>query len=193
MATKICFIIRREVAAKFELFHLAGHLAASGMNVLLIDADPQGSLSQGFFGSAVVENLAASETLAAIFDDDGFPSLKSLPTPTVFETDQRHSCQRKSCSAQRAATGTIGDETIRTVEFARRRGRLRHRPDRLSAELYQCSWMLMLASSLIVVIPVSARGFATQGLRRHPSSHRTCSFASTHHCSCSDIFIPCRG
>lgn len=50
-------------------FHLAGAFSQAGYNVLLVDADPQGSLSQGFFGSALVEGLTAEETLAALFDE----------------------------------------------------------------------------------------------------------------------------
>ena len=50
-------------------FHLGGAFAARGMRTLLLDADPQGSLSQSFFSSRVVEELAAGESLAALFDD----------------------------------------------------------------------------------------------------------------------------
>ena len=60
-------------------FHLSGALAASGARVLLVDADPQGSLSQGFFGSAAIEGLSSCETLAALFDPDSLtPAAESL-------------------------------------------------------------------------------------------------------------------
>ena len=49
-------------------FHLGGCLAQLGLRTLLIDADPQGSLSQAFFGAQSVEGLSASETLAATFN-----------------------------------------------------------------------------------------------------------------------------
>lgn len=39
-----------------------------GLRVLLIDADPQGSLSQGFFGSELVETLETDETWLVAFD-----------------------------------------------------------------------------------------------------------------------------
>ena len=50
-------------------FHLAGAMAATGHRLLLVDADPQGSISQAFFGSDAVERLSPWETLAGLFDD----------------------------------------------------------------------------------------------------------------------------
>ena len=69
----ICFInqkggVRKKVRV---VFHLAGYFSPIwACAFLVIDADPQGSLSQGFFGSATVENLPASDTLAVVFADD---------------------------------------------------------------------------------------------------------------------------
>ena len=51
----ICLINQKGGCGKSSTcFHLAGHLALSGQRVLLVDADPQGSLSQGFFGSSLI-------------------------------------------------------------------------------------------------------------------------------------------
>jgi chromosome partitioning protein len=53
MATTLCFINQKGGCGKSSTcFHLAGCLAELGFEVLLVDADPQGSLSQAFFGSA---------------------------------------------------------------------------------------------------------------------------------------------
>ena len=85
MATTICLINQKGGCGKSSTcFHLSGAFAALGFRVLLIDADPQGSLSQGFFGSAHVEQLAMQETIAAIFDEDSFFLDRSslvVPTP----------------------------------------------------------------------------------------------------------------
>ena len=62
-------------------FHLAGALALQDHRVLLVDADPQGSLSQAFLGSSTVENLPAASTLAALFDDDS-----ATPRDLVIDT-----------------------------------------------------------------------------------------------------------
>ena len=67
-------------------FHLAGVLSDLGLKTLLVDADPQGSLSQGFFGSAFVEALPANETLAPVFDDlVALPPEKDLIRKTEFK------------------------------------------------------------------------------------------------------------
>ena len=42
-------------------FHLGGFLSSLGLKTLLVDADPQGSLSQAFFGAVAVENLPARQ------------------------------------------------------------------------------------------------------------------------------------
>ena len=82
----ICFINQKGGCGKSSsCFHLAGYFADLGMRVLVIDADPQGSLSQGFFGSATIENLPASDTLAAVFADDEIASCDSLAAPTRFD------------------------------------------------------------------------------------------------------------
>ena len=70
MATTICMINQKGGCGKSSTcFHLAGAFAASRLRVLLVDNDPQGSLSQGFFGSCIVEDLTAEKTMAAAFSD----------------------------------------------------------------------------------------------------------------------------
>ena len=51
-------------------FHLAGALAETDHRTLLIDIDPQGSLSQGFLGPSLVESLPAELTTASILDEE---------------------------------------------------------------------------------------------------------------------------
>src|SRR5947209_15935522 len=47
--------------------HLAGTLAASGRRVLLLDNDPQASLSQGFWGPVATAELDPAATIAALY------------------------------------------------------------------------------------------------------------------------------
>ncbi len=63
--------------------HLAGALAKLGRRVLLIDNDPQASLSQGLFGSEAVERLDPAGTVARAYHDR--PMLLELARPSGVE------------------------------------------------------------------------------------------------------------
>ena len=86
LPTTICMINQKGGCGKSSMcFHLSGYFAQAGMSVLLVDADPQGSLSQGFFGSAYVETLEPHDTLTAVFDDRlYFHPACTLPVATAF-------------------------------------------------------------------------------------------------------------
>jgi chromosome partitioning protein len=144
--------------------HLSGFFARAGYRVLLVDADPQGSLSQGFFGSALIENLKPEETLAAIFDDERFLNPDALPAPSPFS----------GISIIRA-NQSLAPENIPSPEHSgMKQFALRSLLEDLPGfdfvlidcppNLYQCSWNALLASDF-VVIPVPPEDFATQGLR----------------------------
>lgn len=166
MPTTICLINQKGGCGKSSTaFHLGGYFAASGLNTLLIDADPQGSLSQGFFGSSVVENLTSAETLAALFDDDLYCSTpERLPIPTSFDR----------VSVVRANQSLAPHNVPEPEKYGLKQFVLREFVATLSGfdvilidcppNLYQCSWNAMLAADS-VVIPVPPEDFGTQGLR----------------------------
>ncbi len=145
-------------------FHLAGGLVASGMKVLLVDADPQGSLSQGFFGSEEIECLPRERTLAALFDTEVYTAAESLIEPTSVE----------GISVVRAnqllATFNVPDpERTGMMQFVLQEFLAdAHGFDIVLIDcppnLYLCSWNAMLAAQY-VVIPVPPEDFGTQGLR----------------------------
>jgi len=165
LTNTICFINQKGGCGKSSsCFHLGGHFAKLGLRVLLIDADPQGSLSQGLFGSTAIEGLRARETLAAIFDEDEIASPNLLVLPTQFE---RLSVIR--ANAQLAKHNTPEPEKAGMKQFALA-SFLENVPgfDLILVDcppnLCLCSWNAMLASNF-VVIPVPPEDFATQGLR----------------------------
>ncbi len=146
-------------------FHLAGAFARLGYRVLLVDVDPQGSLSQGFLGSDIVENLPATETLAALFDESSFfldhrllVHETSFPGISLIPANQTL-----------AEFNTPKPETTGMAQYA-----IRELLDLQEAfdivlmdcppNLYQCSWNAMLAADY-VLIPVPPEDFGTQGLR----------------------------
>ena len=161
----ICFINQKGGCGKSSsCFHLAGYFADIGMRVLVIDADPQGSLSQGFFGSASIENLPACETLAAAFADDEVTSCDSLVMPTRFE---RLSVIRANSQLARhniPEPEHAGMRQFALASFLEGASGFDLILIDCPPNLYLCSWNALLASNF-VVIPVPPEDFATQGLR----------------------------
>jgi chromosome partitioning protein len=161
----ICLINQKGGCGKSSTcFHLAGHFAQTGQRVLLIDADPQGSLSQGFFGSSFVECLEPQETLAALFQSGSFLAGEALYRRTPVQNITI------LCSNQHlAAHNTPCPESGGLRQFA-----LQTCLSRLDAfdvvlvdcppNLYLCSWNALLAADFVLV-PVPPEDFGTQGLR----------------------------
>lgn len=162
----ICLVNQKGGCGKSSCcFHLAGQFAETGSRVLLVDADPQGSLSQAFFGSAAVERLTSQETLAALFDDDAYPASPSdLPIASPFE-------RIFLVPSNQTLAPHNGPTPERT---GLRQHSLRAFLDELDAydvvlvdcppNLYQCSWNALLAADFVIV-PVPPEDFGAQGLR----------------------------
>ncbi|WP_171475700.1 ParA family protein [Frigoriglobus tundricola] len=66
-------------------FNLGGSFARAGQRVLLIDMDPQASLTQGFFGSQAMEAADPKDTIVALFDDRCDPDPSRIIRATAFE------------------------------------------------------------------------------------------------------------
>jgi chromosome partitioning protein len=60
--------------------HLAGTLALMGRRVLLIDNDPQSSLTQGLWGPSKALSIDPAETIAAVYTGDAFPERVIQPS-----------------------------------------------------------------------------------------------------------------
>ena len=146
-------------------FHLSGAFAQNGWRVLLVDADPQGSLSQGFLGSELVENLPSTATVAAAFDgDELLVAPESLVRPTSFSN-----ISIIPANYTLAQFNQPSPERLGLQQFA-----LSSLLDGIQGfdvvlvdcppNLYLCSWAALLAAEF-VVIPVPPEDFGTQGLR----------------------------
>lgn len=161
----VCLINQKGGCGKSSLcFHLAGHFAQAGYRLLLVDADPQGSLSQGFFGSALVECLEPHETLASLFLERVFvePTTMCVRTPldnvAIIRSNQHLAAHNVPCPetsglrqfALRTCLHGLSDWDLVLIDCP--------------PNLYQCSWNALLAADH-VLIPVPPEDFGTQGLR----------------------------
>jgi chromosome partitioning protein len=132
--------------------------------VLLVDADPQGSLSQGFFGSGLIECLEPHETLAAVFSDGAFVPSMALVAHTGLEN-----ISIVRSNQHLAIHNTPCPETTGLQQFALQSWLAESQAFDLALidcppNLYQCSWNALLAADF-VIIPVPPEDFGTQGLR----------------------------
>lgn len=146
-------------------YHLAGTFATLGLRVLLLDLDPQGSLSQGFLGAEAVESLESQQTMALLFDESRFfDSRDHLLVPTPFERITicpANQTLARFNTPEPEQTG-LGQYAIR--EFLSERVSFDLILIDCPPNLYRCSWTAMIAADY-VLIPVPPEDFGTQGLR----------------------------
>lgn len=161
----ICLINQKGGCGKSSTcFHLAGHFAQIGQRVLLIDADPQGSLSQGYFGSSFVEGLEAQETLAALFQNWSFLAGEPLMIRTPLQ-DISILCSNQHLAAHnRPCPESAGLSQFALQTWLNRLDTFDLVLVDCPPNLYLCSWNALLAADFVLV-PVPPEDFGTQGLR----------------------------
>jgi chromosome partitioning protein len=145
--------------------HLAGAFAAGGKRVLLIDNDPQSSLTQGFWGPKSSRGIDPSETVAALYDGDRpFPAKVIKPTavPGVdLVPGSRAATRFNNAEPERAD----GDRQSCIRSFLEDLG-----PDAYDLalidcppNLHLCSWAA-LAGSDYLIVPTQPEDYGAQGL-----------------------------
>jgi chromosome partitioning protein len=86
MATTVCLLNQKGGVGKTSTcYHLAGTLARDDRRVLLVDNDPQASLTQGFFGPEGMRAIPAVQSVAAAYDPEQEPIASSLILPAGLE------------------------------------------------------------------------------------------------------------
>ncbi|MBC7820421.1 MAG: ParA family protein [Planctomycetaceae bacterium] len=144
-------------------FHLAGAFALQGRRVLLIDADPQGSLSQAFLGSTTIENLPAARTLADLFDDDS-ATLHDLVIDTAVPNIVLLPANQHLARHNAPEPESFGLKQHVLAAYLEQRSAADITLIDCPPNLYLCSWNALVAADF-VVIPVPPEDFGTQGLR----------------------------
>jgi chromosome partitioning protein len=146
-------------------FHLGGTLASQGRRVLLLDMDPQASLTQAFIGPDAMRALSARESIASLFGRGLKPSPAELIRPTPFERLWHIP------GSIHLTSFNIPDPHLATREHQRAIARLvaevRDQFDFILIDvppnLHLCSWSAMVASDTIFV-PLQAEDFGSQGI-----------------------------
>jgi chromosome partitioning protein len=146
-------------------FHLSGAFAAIGKRVLVIDVDPQASVSQGFFGSAHVEALELHETAASLFCEEWeFAEWRHLIRSTAFKGIDVCPANQALAAYNTPCPDGAGMAQFALREFLDEQTRYDIVLIDCPPNLYRCSWTAMIASTW-VIIPVTPEDFGTQGLR----------------------------
>ncbi len=86
MGITICLLNQKGGVGKTSTcHHLSGTLAKAGHRVLLLDNDPQASLTQGFWGPEATRRIGRAESVAALYDAATTPIPEVLIRPTGFD------------------------------------------------------------------------------------------------------------
>lgn len=145
-------------------YHLGGVLAGAGRRVLLVDADPQSSLTQGFLGPQGARGLDPATTIDAILAGDA-PFAEQVVRPTgVSGLDlvpgSRHAA-RHNIPLPHLADWTQ-QVSLRDFLAPMDAGYDLVLID-VPPNLHLCSWAALVASDAVVV-PLQPEDFGAQGI-----------------------------
>jgi chromosome partitioning protein len=144
--------------------HLSGTLAQMGRRVLLLDVDPQSSLTQGIWGPVVTRQLDPAATIAAVLRGDRpHPQQVIHPTPlagvdlvpgsraaTTYNTPDPHLADVEAQGAIRDFLEEArGDYDLALLDCP--------------PNLHLCSWAALAASDFLVV-PLQPEDYGSQGI-----------------------------
>ncbi|MFO0979935.1 MAG: ParA family protein [Planctomycetaceae bacterium] len=166
MPTVVCIINQKGGCGKSSTcFHLSGAMSAHGKRVLLLDLDPQGSLTQGFLGSMATEAFPRHATSALLFDE----TLCESPLSRLVRTTEFAGVSLVAANQHLAQFNAPLTEAG-SLLLHKLRSDLRSLPGYdfvlidCPPNLYRCSLTAMIAADGVLV-PVPPEDFGTQGLR----------------------------
>jgi chromosome partitioning protein len=143
--------------------HLAGTFSKAGRRVLLIDADPQASLTQGFWGPDAMRSLPRRATITALFDDRIPPEPSELIRSTDFpgvdlvpgsESLNSHNLPDPEEDPRQVVLRDLVEEVRTAYDVV-----LIDCPPNLCL----CSWSALVAGDGVVV-PLQAEDYGAQGI-----------------------------
>jgi len=86
MARTICLLNQKGGVGKTSsAYHIGGSLSRLGKRILLVDNDPQASLTQGFIGPDGMHAVPTASSVAAAYNPYAEPMASTLIQQTPFE------------------------------------------------------------------------------------------------------------
>lgn len=143
-------------------YHLGGVLAKRGKRVLVVDDDPQSSLTQGFWGPRVLRDLPPGRTIAALYGSDPLPEQIIHPTDITglsllpghedamaWNTPIASEWGDASLVIRSLLSEVVGDFDVALIDCP--------------PNLHLCSFAALMAASHVIV-PLQAEDFGAQGM-----------------------------
>jgi len=143
--------------------HLAGTLAQLGRRVLLVDNDPQSSLTQGLWGPAAARAIDPAETLAAVYSGDTFPEQVIRPSGVAGVDLVAGSRAVNDWNIPRPFEAPYEAQTCLRSFLASAAGPYDLVLIDCPPNLCLCSWAALVASDALIV-PLQAEDYGAQGI-----------------------------
>lgn len=144
--------------------HLAGTLARQGRRILVLDADPQASLTQGFWGPDAMRAIPAESSVAALFDPVTEPIPGALIRPSgLAGIDLIPGSEALTPFNHPDASQWVAfQDGMRDFLAEARQGYDFVLID-CPPNLHLCSWAALVAADAVVV-PLQAEDYGAQGI-----------------------------
>ncbi len=144
--------------------HLAGTFAQMGRRVLLVDNDPQSSLTQGLWGPVVARQVDPGSTIAAIYAGDQ-PYPEQVIHPSGIPGIDLIPGSRRSTSHNVPDPHLADPEAQECLRVFLEEVRGRHDLVMIDCppNLHLCSWAALVASDHLIV-PLQPEDYGAQGI-----------------------------
>jgi chromosome partitioning protein len=144
--------------------HLGGTLAKAGRRVLLLDNDPQASLTQGLWGPGAMRAVPKASSIAALYDPDLDPIPEAIIRPAGFDNLWIVPGSEHLTRSNQMPPETWGPSQAGIRDF------LAEAAEGFDVVLidcapniHLCSWAALVGADAVVV-PLQAEDYGSQGL-----------------------------